>query len=1006
MNAAHESHMEEDELQPPYGTDMHVADADGDQHFEGEPEHEHMAEPRTSNKRKRAASLKQKQKCLVNLEAYISENMKDPLTEENWRMVRNQASEHDVLHALEDLQVPTWRGITEIITKEKEKLEAANASKRVKRESPSAKAPPRSAEQSDDEVDDVTRASEERNARGRSLRSMKNCILSSLAKQEPLDLHRIATLAASAQILQDEEFSQTETDWTAVLAAIDQKQVELDKEKKKLSLARRKSREQAQAREKDKESDSMSPELLEAYREARNLMDEQYPRDALLKQIMAYCEQKGILQGWMNDACLTDAGWNALRNELDSILRRRLGEEAGAPVVKKGRKKQQPTLDEAPTGDFPELELDEGARTKLDVLRRMRECAWEDAHKADDFSQPILEEIQELEEQHNVLGVNAAKAFEVYMESGPKDLLMLIKNAMDKLENYRSKKKPNAFDIMKKSSKDQTLKPKARSPKPQTPAVMGAKEKEALERQRQLDAERVEKERKAEEKEQQRKEALKKKEEEKEARRLEREAEKKKRDEERERKKEEERKKKEEEKKGPPPKIPDLQLQHSRALPKPCYKLEIDQDLFQDVMMVYHFVYLFAEPLQITRFPFNLWIQAVTAFNETKIIEEVFRQLVAISEDSRQERPRRGGGNWMYEVTALLGETVGLTRENRLARSGASSKKAIIDSDSESDDEDDDDDDEEEEEEMEDKKPKEAEGMNADEVKLKELCERAKELGRYNTYLNYGVVERLLLLRSLIKLAMDTEKISDLIRDNAGEVQALWKEYHQQKRDLQVAEAADIKELTAKGGGDGEEVPEEAEKDGGEAEEKKKPLKDKETLQKEKEERERKRAEVQRIKENGKQKQDELLLKHRKALEVTQTRVFPLGEDRYKRLYWRFPGDPHLWTQRVKNYTLDIPEEKPEEKPKAGDELIDEADHEENEANTELIWGFLRNVDEVLECLDDRGIRESKLKAALEQLKWHDDRCPDRFETPRHHQLRYYANKYKSSSFQKNPLEW
>eukprot|EP00668_Euglena_longa_P043247 GGOE01057386.1.p1 GENE.GGOE01057386.1~~GGOE01057386.1.p1 ORF type:complete len:1161 (+),score=425.88 GGOE01057386.1:201-3485(+) len=829
----------------------------------------------------------------------------------------------------------------------------------------------------------------------------------------------------------------------------------------------------------------------------REMMDQFPERDTAIAELQSYSHQAGLLHTLFTTEDLAlDENWETVRSHLDNILQSadrparacdplKVGRKKQRPitddtvaVVKPGRKKQLPVVPSAvvplKTG-CPVLELDESTKVKLDALRQMRAIAWEDAHLLEGFSPDNLESIRLLEERHCLLGPSGATAFASYLSEGPRELLALMKSVMDKLEGARKKKKKkDAFEMMKSASKAMAKKERKKptsaveSSEKESAAIDEAaaqelhllKEAAALERQRKLDTEKAERERRAEELQRQREEAKRKREEEKEQRRLEKEEEKRKRDAERLQKKEEERRKKEEEKKGPPPKVLDAHLDHPTSLPSPCYRMDLDPALFQDIMLVYNFLYIFAEALKLTRFPFQLWVKAITAFNENKIIEEAFRQLVALCEEERSEKQPRRGGNWMGDATALLAETIGLSHE-RKNRSARGNKE---ESDSESSVEDANEDCmvckkrnplrqlltcqlcdrfyhmncvqppvpvftelwkcpecvEEAEAEEGQQSDKEKDGQaaqeattepDADAMQLKALCERAQELGRHNTYQNWGITERILWLKHLVRQALETETISELIRDNASQVAALWRDYTSKRRELQAEETASIRELIGKkeveaegeDEGEDEEKAAKAAEDGedGEKEKGKKAPKDKEKEKKEKEEREKKRQEIQGIKERTRAKQDELLLKHRQAVDSIQSRVFPLGEDRHRRLYWRFPGDPHLWVQEVRGYTLAIPDQ-----PQPQSVNATPLDEDDEEAVTDHTWGCFRTVDAVLEALDDRGIRESKLKATLEQLKWCDDRCPDRLELPRHFQLKYYFNRFKSSSHQKNPLEW
>eukprot|EP00667_Euglena_gracilis_P000871 EG_transcript_871 len=850
-------------------------------------------------------------------------------------------------------------------------------------------------------------------------------------------------------------------------------------------------------------------------RKMLEMMDQFEDRATAVVELRSYAHQAGVLESLFEAADLPqDEGWEVLRQRLTAVLNPPSGSDGpkvgrkkqcpvvSAPSLVPGRQKQRPEAQNdlsavKPALGCPVLELDEGTKAKLDTLRQMRAIAWEDAHLTEGFSADRLEGIRRLEEQHALLGPPGAAAFAAYMREGPKELLGVLKATLDRLEGAkRKKKKRDAFEVMRTASK--ALAKEKPTPKKKASGILPAvtplagdadlalelqqlKEAAAAERQRKAEAERLEKERRAEELQQQKEEAKRKREEEKELRRLQKELEKEEerrrreaereeektrreaeREEERrrkEQKKEEDRRKKEEEKKGPPPKVLDKDLAHRTPLPAPCYRLDVDPALFSDIMLGYNFLYIFGDALRLTRFPFQLWVKALTAFNENKIVEEAFRQLVAVCEEERPVKQSRRGGNWMGDVTALLADTIGLSREsrNRNARGG---KKEESDSES-SDDANDDcmvckkrnplkqlltcqlcdrfyhmrcvdppvedfveawkcpecvaEAAEAGEGEAEGKEPPAAETEaqpDADTVQLTALCERAQELGRHNTYQNWGISERIQWLKHLVRLALETETISELVRDNTSQVATLWRDYAAQKKELQAEEAAAIRELMGKKETEGEEEEdadddEKAEKvdevDEGEGEKDKgkKAPKDKEKERKDKEERKKRRQEVQALKERTQAKLDELLLKHREAVEKLQCRVFPLGEDRHRRLYWRFPGDPNLWVQEVKGYTEAVPVP-----PAPLDAGAAAADDDDEGTTPDRSWGYFSAVDTVLEALDDRGIRESKLKAALEQLKWSDDRSPDRLLLPRHFQLKYYFNRYKSSAHQKNPLEW
>lgn len=808
--------------------------------------------------------MKQKESCLATLRTYVMSNMVEPIQPCNLAWLMDQAKAFDLLEELQMMDSPGWMDIVTLMNKEQEALNLAGPSEgqgaRPKAKASQLKASPASGSEAGakDSEQEMLALSNLRTQHSRGLRAIKVCLVDATLMKEDLSLpgsatkEKIIALASAAEVLQEFDLAGPHVDWQAMLLHIEGQLLTLEQERKHLTVARRKARYHAKAAAPSGVENEQA--MYTAAMQVQAMSASGVPREGCLTYLRSAYQWDGTLLGHLSDEVLTDDGWQALQLKLDALLttargkgRKRPSSEE-PPPVKPGRKKQQPVIEVAakvgrkkPTLSFisttkaasppgcPVLELDEGTQVKLDVLREMRSLAWEDAHLLEGFSASTVTKVQALEDTHNVLGPAAVAVLEGYVENGPKELLMLIKAALDKLEGVK-RKKADAFDVMKKGAQELSV-PKPKAPKPEP--VVSAKEAAAAERARQLEAEKAEKERKAMELQQQREDAKRQREAEKEQRRVEREEERQRREAEKAQKKEEDRKRKEEEKKGPPPKVLDADLVHVRDLPRPQYKLDVDPDLFQALMLAYNFIYLFGEALQITRFPFPLWVQAVTAYNETKIIEEVCRQLVAVCEQDKADRPlRRGGGNWMGDVTALLGETIGLAHDRRSTRG----KKQV---DSESDSDSDDADQEctvcskrtqlkkltrcetcrkffhifcldpplEEVAEhwscadcAEERKAEEAVSAAPEDsveiLQLKELCRKAQELGRYNTYQNWGVEERLVWLKHLIRAALETEKIADVIHANPPEVGNLWREYHQQKRDLQLAEAAEIREVT------------------------------------------------------------------------------------------------------------------------------------------------------------------------------------------------------------------
>lgn len=102
-------------------------------------------------------------------------------------------------------------------------------------------------------------------------------------------------------------------------------------------------------------------------------------------------------------------------------------------------------------------------------------------------------------------------------------------------------------------------------------------------------------------------------------------------------------------------------------------------------------------------------------------------------------------------------------------------------------------------------------------------------------------------------------------------------------------------------------------------------------------------------------------------------RILPLGEDRFGRIYWRFPKDENIFVQAIGS-TKQFPILS---KPKAVF-LDDEEDFKGDTSSispaaTQLIWGKIIPADlsPFISSLDSRGTKESALKSELERLEPH-----------------------------------
>jgi hypothetical protein len=106
-------------------------------------------------------------------------------------------------------------------------------------------------------------------------------------------------------------------------------------------------------------------------------------------------------------------------------------------------------------------------------------------------------------------------------------------------------------------------------------------------------------------------------------------------------------------------------------------------------------------------------------------------------------------------------------------------------------------------------------------------------------------------------------------------------------------------------------------------------------------------------------------------------KIVPLGQDRYRRLYWRFPLDSGVYVQttaETRPFVL-------APRPAKAAMLLDDEDEDPKKAKGETeeekpqfqVWGRIcaEHLPAFLATLDKRGTREAHLKAQLEPLVSH-----------------------------------
>eukprot|EP01006_Ploeotia_vitrea_P035793 TRINITY_DN65935_c8_g1_i1.p1 TRINITY_DN65935_c8_g1~~TRINITY_DN65935_c8_g1_i1.p1 ORF type:complete len:1083 (-),score=247.41 TRINITY_DN65935_c8_g1_i1:1490-4738(-) len=837
---------------------------------------------------------------------------------------------------------------------------------------------------------------------------------------------------------------------------------------------------------------------------------------------------------------------------------------------KKGRVKQ--LVDSS--SDESVVEYTEEQQAKIDALKSIREIWWND-------EVPVPDRISKIKELDSGNALPSAQELqEGYDAIGPRSVGLRIKAAIDVAEQAgerKKRKKPktpqkekaNAMNILMggKTGRSTKKRKEAAAESEMDPELQRRLDELEARRVARMAAREEERKKKQAEKERIKEAAKQKREAERAEKKKQKEEEKKKRQEEKDRIAAEKRAKK----LGlPSAKIEDTQLTDSLPLPEPEYgpnALGLDADLMRDAMYIHNFVWTFGQTIELTRFPFNMFTQALCNLHETTLLMETYRSLLAVCEndekedEGRRNQPRRVG-NWLQELAAYLGETIGIQKKanKRLARSGklftgkgnrkqnkkrqakkkANTKTAKFQCDDSSESsegsssEDDEEEEEEEEESEEEKSGDEEENVNDmfkhpwNEIprkSLKNFVTYTEGLGRQAALPSYGIEDRIISLKHLVHCAIRTDAIRAAIASTPAELQKENKDFAQQRTELSAAEKAELKKLEDKGDDDKEESSDkpkpqpkgsrgrkkqqdnqdqQEEKEGGETQQKenedgkeketspapqqdgegekdglkralsptpggkKAPPKKRPKLSAEEKKQKEKLAEEKRQKVNEvkalyRKKMFDLVFEHHNRMEGKTFRTLrPLGEDRFRRIYWKMACGQEIYVERTDFTAKNIVEVKPKQKKTEGEkaendivkmEAKEEAEEKDqktrrtsgsgvanpDEVKTEdkpetdekkeedgkkdepagdgdasgaepvdKTWAVFETTEELIAALNDKGIRESQLLSGLKAYKWVTDYLNEKQsqqaaqQTATGHSTRSSATQQKSLKQYKN----
>eukprot|EP00996_Jenningsia_fusiforme_P004486 NODE_5313_length_692_cov_4.409020_g4939_i0.p1 GENE.NODE_5313_length_692_cov_4.409020_g4939_i0~~NODE_5313_length_692_cov_4.409020_g4939_i0.p1 ORF type:complete len:217 (-),score=40.40 NODE_5313_length_692_cov_4.409020_g4939_i0:40-690(-) len=179
------------------------------------------------------------------------------------------------------------------------------------------------------------------------------------------------------------------------------------------------------------------------------------------------------------------------------------------------------------------------------------------------------------------------------------------------------------------------------------------------------------------------------------------------------------------------------------------------------------------------------------------------------------------------------------------------------------------------------------------------------------------------------------------------------------------------------------------------------------------------------VKESTRKKQENLQRWLDNRLNETENRWLPLGEDRWKRIYWRLPGSDGVWVQSCRGYSLKTAGSSGMDVDRsAAATATSEPPAEQicvptGVANIKNFWEFypVEALGSLVAALDVRGLRESSLRTALLPLvqtpppphsplsgEASSNQSPPP-PPPPPKVLDHYTNKFRSA-FPRDALDW
>ncbi|ORC93099.1 putative nucleoplasmin-like protein (NLP) [Trypanosoma theileri] len=413
---------------------------------------------------------------------------------------------------------------------------------------------------------------------------------------------------------------------------------------------------------------------------------------------------------------------------------------------------------------------------------------------------------------------------------------------------------------------------------------------------------------------------------------------------------------------------------------------------YEQALFIWTMLTSLPKPLHLSQMPFSLFLKGLLSHEgrDNGLMEEITSALVEVAMENLRAAngPRivTRGKDWFDTMV----EFVGVTSGNKKKRAPPRSKTVSYDDedDDEDEDEDDEDDDEEEEEqEEEEENEKNEEGVkgekeNEEETKkeneadektekppsgffaaIKLTMERITELRQMAAWGNLDMEDRLNLLQYMVLEALSSPEL----QEEADKIRKMHEE-------AQIAMEKRSKELR-----------EEAEK------EIKHLVKQFSSTKTAKETTETYEEKRQQLFNDVEKRLSEVVREYVGIQDGNDTGALirPLGMDRYRRMYWRFPFDRNIVVQTTAatdpNFPLlPEPRELLQDTIKNSKQMLLDDDNETNNTNgnsgngkdiqeeeTQRVWGIIppEYLAHFIEGLDRRGKREASLRRSLEALR-------------------------------------